>query len=103
MINCFICNYLENNAVMIRCQQGFVKKSCQTNLISFSQSVSFPEDCKNAVDIISFDFHKAFDKIPLDFSVNKLIEYGMDCLHPTGLVTNLSPHLILSQCVLGPL
>ena len=60
-------------------QHGFLRnKSCQTNLISFFERVTSLVDAGNAVDIVYLDFSKAFDKVPHDILVSKLVKIGLD-------------------------
>ena len=66
-------------AVITKSQHGFLKnKSCQTNLISFFEKVTTLLDQGNAVDIVYLDFSKAFDKVPHDLLICKLVKCGMD-------------------------
>ena len=60
-------------------QHGFLRdKSCQTNLISFCDRVTSLVDAGNAMDIVYLDFSKAFDKVPHDILVRKLVKTGLD-------------------------
>ena len=60
-------------------QHGFLRdKSCQTNLISFFNKVTSLVDAGNAVGIVYLDFSKAFDKVPHDILVRKLVNTGLD-------------------------
>ena len=45
-------------------QHGFLKnKSCSTNLLSFTNSVALSLHDKVGVDVVYFDFAKAFDTV----------------------------------------
>uniref|UniRef100_A0A670IE66 Reverse transcriptase domain-containing protein n=1 Tax=Podarcis muralis TaxID=64176 RepID=A0A670IE66_PODMU len=74
-----VCEHLERNAVITNSQHGFLKnKSCQTNLISFFDRITSLVDEGNAVDVVYLDFSKAFDKVPHDILVKKLVKCGLD-------------------------
>ena len=54
-------------------QHGFLRnKSCNTNLLSFTNSVAFTLHDKIGVDVVYFDFAKAFDTVTHDLILNKL-------------------------------
>ena len=54
-------------------QHGFLKrKSCTTNLLSFTNSIALSLHEKTGVDVVYFDFAKAFDTVPHDLILNKL-------------------------------
>lgn len=60
-------NTLENNEVISRKQNGFVKNtSCQTNDIPFFDRVTSLVDHGDAVDIMSLHFKKEFDNVSHD-------------------------------------
>uniref|UniRef100_A0A670HPH4 Gypsy retrotransposon integrase-like protein 1 n=1 Tax=Podarcis muralis TaxID=64176 RepID=A0A670HPH4_PODMU len=74
-----VCEHLERNVVITNSQHGFLKnKSCQTNLISFFDRITTLVDEGNAVDVAYLDFSKAFDKVPHDILVKKLVKCGLD-------------------------
>uniref|UniRef100_A0A670HT18 Reverse transcriptase domain-containing protein n=1 Tax=Podarcis muralis TaxID=64176 RepID=A0A670HT18_PODMU len=74
-----VCEHLERNTVITNSQHGFLKnKSCQTNLISFFDRITSLVDEGNAVDVAYLDFSKAFDKVPHDILVKKLVKCGLD-------------------------
>uniref|UniRef100_A0A670IIX0 Reverse transcriptase domain-containing protein n=1 Tax=Podarcis muralis TaxID=64176 RepID=A0A670IIX0_PODMU len=74
-----VCEHLERNAVITNSQHGFLKnKSCQTNLISFFDRITSLVDEGNTVDVAYLDFSKAFDKVPHDILVKKLVKCGLD-------------------------
>ena len=54
-------------------QHGFLRnKFCNTNLLSFTNSVAFTLHDKTGVDVVYFDFAKAFDTVSHDLILNKL-------------------------------
>ena len=61
-------------------QHGFLRnKSCNTNLLSFTNSVSLSLHDKVGVDVIYFDFAKAFDTVSHDIILCKLkTQYNID-------------------------
>ncbi|PKU40409.1 rna-directed dna polymerase from mobile element jockey-like [Limosa lapponica baueri] len=60
-------------------QHGFMKgRSCLTNLISFYDHVTQPQDRGKAVDVICLDFGKAFDTVPHSILLEKLVNHGID-------------------------
>uniref|UniRef100_A0A670KF32 Reverse transcriptase domain-containing protein n=1 Tax=Podarcis muralis TaxID=64176 RepID=A0A670KF32_PODMU len=74
-----VCEHLERNAVITNSQHGFLKnKSCQTYLILFFDRITSLVDEGNAVDVVYLDFSKAFDKVPHDILVKKLVKCGLD-------------------------
>ena len=59
-------------------QHGFLsQKSCTTNMLSFTDNVVMSlNDCDTmSVDVIYFDFSKAFDSVNHDLILRKLQEY----------------------------
>ena len=63
-------------------QHGFLPlKSCTTQLIPFSHDISLGLNSNNLIDVIYFDFSKAFDSVNHDIILQKLkTEYKMDGL-----------------------
>ena len=64
-------------------QHGFLRnKSCNTNLLSFKNSIASSLHDKTGVDcsiLLYFDFAKAFDTVSHDLILNKLkLQYGID-------------------------
>ena len=54
-------------------QHGFLpQKSCTTQLVPFSHDISLGLNEKKLIDIIYFDFAKAFDSVNHDIILNKL-------------------------------
>ena len=59
-------------------QHGFLKaKSCLTNLFCVLEEITKWVDDGSPVDVIYFDFHKAFDKVPHQRHILKLKSHGM--------------------------
>ena len=60
-------------------EQGLAKcKPCQTNLITFHNKITFSVDMGGAVDIVSLDFSKVFDRASYSFLLDKLARYRLD-------------------------
>ncbi|CAM5136677.1 unnamed protein product [Natator depressus] len=59
-------------------QHGFCKgKSCLTNLLEFLEGVNKHVDQGDPVDIVYLDFQKAFDKVPHQRLLRKVICHGI--------------------------
>jgi ribonuclease P/MRP protein subunit RPP40 len=59
-------------------QHGFMEnRSCTTNLLSFWNEVSNNIDKKHPVDVVYFDYSKAFDTVPHQRLIKKLGVYGI--------------------------
>ena len=59
-------------------QHGFLKaRSCLTNLLCFFEEITKWVDEGSPVDVIYFDFQKAFDKVPHQRLILKLKSHGM--------------------------
>ena len=76
-------DYLENflfaTNVINKTQHGFSKgKSCTSNLLIFQDSVLSMLDNDSSVDVIYFDLQKAFDKVPHDILLRKLVQSGIE-------------------------
>ena len=57
---------------------GFLKaKSCLTNLLCFLEEITKWVDDGSPVDVIYFDFQKAFDKVPHQRLISKFKSHGM--------------------------
>ena len=61
-------------------QHGFLKnKSCNTNLLTFTESITRSLQEKIGTDVIYFDFAKAFDTVSHDLILQKLkVQYKID-------------------------
>ena len=71
-------NYLESNNIITDSQHGFrSKRSCLTNLLDFFNDIINIYDASRCVDVIYFDFQKAFDKVPRERLLVKLKSHGI--------------------------
>ena len=70
--------FLLNHKLIKGSQHGFMnKKSTTTNLLEFLEKVTNSYDDNEPVDIIYFDFSKAFDKVPWARLALKLEAHGL--------------------------
>ena len=71
-------DHLEKNDLLKNSQHGFrSKRSCATNLIEFLDYTTSKVDLGDPVDIIYYDFSKAFDKVSIPKLLHKLYAYGV--------------------------
>ncbi|CAM4708776.1 unnamed protein product [Lepidochelys olivacea] len=75
-----ICKHLEDDKVISNSWHGFAKnKLCQTNLIvSFLSQGNKPCGWGEEVDVVYFEFSKAFDTVSHDLLINKLGKCNLD-------------------------
>ena len=70
--------FIIDNNLLKMSQHGFMpKRSCLTNLLEFFEIVTKSVDEGNPVDIIYFDFSKAFDTVPHIRLLKKLESFGI--------------------------
>ena len=73
-----IVHHLESNNLIANSQHGFrQKRSCTTNLLEFLDYVTKSIDDGEPVDVIYYDFAKAFDKVSTKKLMSKLKSYGI--------------------------
>lgn len=73
-----IMNHLENNEIMSSQQHGFRKKrSCETQLLGFTNELIENTSRGQQTDILIMDFAKAFDKVNHSLLIHKLRQYGV--------------------------
>ena len=84
-----IFEYLIRDMLMSKCkhlikdnQHGFLpEKSCLTQLIPFTSDLAYALNSSSRIDVIYFDFAKAFDSVNHDLILNKLKhKFGIDGL-----------------------
>ena len=78
IIRDMLVDYLDHHQLILPMQHGFCqRRSCLTNLLEFfSQVYQEYNECK-AVDLIYLDFQKAFDKVPLERLLLKMVSLGI--------------------------
>ena len=70
--------FFEENNIINNSQHGFCsKRSCLTNLLDFFHYIFEVFDESRSVDIIYLDFQKAFDKVPHQRLLSKLLAHGI--------------------------
>ena len=75
---CNVNHLLENNLNTPAQTKLFTKgRSCLTNLLETFESWTEDVDQGHSVDVILFDFQKAFDKVPKKRLLQKLSVYGI--------------------------
>ncbi|XP_070619981.1 polyadenylate-binding protein 4 isoform X1 [Erythrolamprus reginae] len=93
-------HFLETNKIISNSQHGFIRnKSCQTNLISFFNTITKSVDQRNSVDLIYLDFSKAFDKVDHNLLIHKLEKNGVDyytCRWINSWLTNRTQRVVLN-------
>ncbi len=73
-------SHLEKHNILYDLQHGFrPSRSCETQLISFLQTITKSNNDNTQTDIIIMDFAKAFDKVPHQHLLYKLKFYGITC------------------------
>jgi hypothetical protein len=71
--------HLIDNKLIRDSQHGFMPgKSCASNLVTFRDFVTKAVDDGESVEIFYLDFAKAFDKVPRQKLIRKLIAKGVD-------------------------
>uniref|UniRef100_A0A8C3D114 Reverse transcriptase domain-containing protein n=1 Tax=Cairina moschata TaxID=8855 RepID=A0A8C3D114_CAIMO len=73
-----ITQHLQDNQVIGPSQHGFMKgRSCLMNLISYEKVTCLVDEGKS-VDVVYFDFSKAFDAVSHNILLKKLSAHGLD-------------------------
>ena len=71
-------DFLEENSLLSSSQHGFRKtRSCLTQLIEHIDAVLIALNEGNEVDVIYFDYSKAFDKVNHKILLGKMKHYGI--------------------------
>ena len=71
--------YLEGKGLICETQHGFRKnRSCLTNLLDFFEAVAGEVDRGEPVDVLYFDFRKAFDRVPHQRLLLKMKALGIE-------------------------
>ena len=70
--------HLDDNLLLSPEQHGFVRgRSCQSNILSCMEDWTRAVDENDSVDVIYFDYEKAFDKVSHKLLLEKLKWYGI--------------------------
>ena len=73
-----ILQYMETNNFLSDCQHGFRQgRSCVSQLLQVMDDISLMLENEEPVDIVYFDFRKAFDTVPHTRLMTKLKSYGI--------------------------
>ena len=72
-------DHLKCNKILIQNQHGFKQGySCETQLISLVEDILHGMYNQRQVDLILLDFSKAFDKVPHQCHLTKVLYYGIN-------------------------
>ncbi len=72
-------SYLESHSLIGDSQHGFRnKRSCLSNLLTFYNDLFSDYDVTKSLDIVYFEFQKAFDKVPHHKLLYKFKQIGID-------------------------
>ena len=86
-------DHIQSNNILIDNQHGFRPGfSCQTQLISLIDDVSYAMDNQLQTDLILLDFSKAFDTVPHRCLLAKLQHYKIDHLVWSWIESWLTQH-----------
>ena len=81
------------------CQHGFRKgRSCTTQLLQVMEDFTVYIDNGHLIDVIYFDFRKAFDQVPHRRLLYKLLSYGFTG-NLLGWITDFLENRIQNVCV----
>ena len=73
-----IVSHLEANQLINHSQHGFMAgRSCCTNLLEFMEAVTRSLGDGDPVDVIYLDFANAFDKVPKERLLEKVLAHGV--------------------------
>jgi len=73
-----IVEHLERHKLIFETQHGFRRgRSCLSNLLTFLEKATASMDKGIPMDVIFLDFAKAFDKVPHNRLISKLISHGI--------------------------
>ena len=71
-------NHMENSGLFNNCQYGFrSNRSCTSQLLHVINDMTKAIESKDSMDVIYFDFQKAFDTVPHERLLSKLESYGI--------------------------
>jgi len=74
-----ISKHLDRHGILNDSQHGFRQaRSCETQLIAFIDDLAKEMQGGGQTDVIVMDFSKAFDKVPHDGLLCKLLKCGID-------------------------
>ena len=73
-----VLSHLEEHSVLTDCQHGFrARRSCETQLMGLYHDLAQSLDKKKQTDLAILDFSKAFDRVPHQRLLKKLMHYGI--------------------------
>jgi len=78
VITSHIMKHGETNNILYPLQHGFRKaRSCETQLLEFTDNISINMEQGKQTDVLVMDFSKAFDKVSHGLLIHKLHQYGI--------------------------